>query len=177
MKAKIFSNRLKFPLLLLMPIALGYLIKFSMVLPKAGVVLLVLSPFILLPYWFWVGHEMASVCDNYFAAIVLGNSLNLFSALLYISQFVFMEPGSRNIIIDEITQMYVLPLTVISGKVSPVLMNATAPTNRSLESIVGIEMFQTWMLVVVYSVGYCYARKCIHRNKNFARLIGENFAK
>ncbi len=93
-------------LLTLVPILIGWLINVFIYIPKVGMALFYVLPFVVLVFWFWLGRQYAKTDWSPLSAIIIGSASGLISLVLYIWQFHIITEEARNILIAALSQMY-----------------------------------------------------------------------
>ena len=93
-------------LLTLVPILIGWLINVFIYVPKVGMALFYVLPFVVLVFWFWLGRQYAKTDWSPLSAIIIGSASGLISLVLYIWQFHIITEEARNILIAALSQMY-----------------------------------------------------------------------
>ena len=93
-------------ILTLVPILIGWLINVFIHVPKVGMALLYVLPFVVLVFWFWLGRQYAKTDWRPLSAIIIGSASGLISLVLYIWQFHILTEEGRNMFIAGLSQMY-----------------------------------------------------------------------
>lgn len=93
-------------ILTLVPILIGWLINVFIHVPKVGMALLYVLPFVVLVFWFWLGRQYAKTDWRPLSAIIIGSASGLISLALYIWQFHIITEEARNIFLAALSQMY-----------------------------------------------------------------------
>ena len=93
-------------LLTLVPILIGWLVNEFIHVPKVGMTLFYVLPFVVLVFWFWLGRQYAKTDWRPISAIIIGSASGLISLALYIWQFHILTEEGRNIFIAGLSQRY-----------------------------------------------------------------------
>ncbi len=171
-------NRIKYPLYILSPFLLGLIVNQTLLIPGLGVVILVIAPFILLSFWFWLGNKLATEDIGYIHGLILANAMPIFLAFIYLLHVRLVHLPPESGILVYICQLYTLPLALLSGRLSPVLDLAMDYGQVNYMNLMPSSyFFEGILLISIMSVGFIYGRWVKRRNLDFAKLIGQRYAK
>jgi len=107
------KHELKTYLLVLAPLALGRIIN----TPIMGYYFPFIFSLAFLGFWFWVGMKFYRLSIRKLWALVIGNSLNLISFLMYIWSFYIVSEANRSLLVAGWSQLYPVPTLSISARI------------------------------------------------------------
>lgn len=136
----------KIYLLIFVPLILGYLINteyFNYRFP------LFLSIGFLM-FWFWAGMKFADLYKKNIPTILIGNSLNIISFIIFYWSFYYVLEEERNLLLASFSQFYAIPTLSISSHIYD-LTKSNVYTNE----YVAISYF---LMAVVFITGYVFRK-------------------
>ncbi len=171
-------NRIKYPIYMMFPFLLGMIVDRTVLIPGVGVAVLVLAPFVLLPFWFWLGNRLASENISCTHGLIISNAMPVFLAFIYLIHMPLIQVVPETGTLLYICQLYTEPLAVLSGRLSPVIDLAMDYRQVHYMNLMPFSyFFEVILLISMMSVGFLYGRWVKRRNLDFAKLIGERYAK
>lgn len=136
------DESIKTYLLILVPLILGWLINS----PIFGYYFPFLLSLVFLGFWFWVGVRFAKLEIRKYYSLLIGNSLNMISLLLFIWSFYLVSDADRNLFLSVFSQLYAIPTLSISAMIYH-LTNPVVYTNEYV-------IISYVLMSVVFTVGF-----------------------
>ena len=154
---------LRVSLLVLSPILIGYIYNILIFMPNSMIITIWLMPIAQLCYWFVIGGIFAQIYENSLRAIITGNIVGIISYVIYIWQFILVEPTNRIIGISMLSQMFSISLVPITSRLGILFeTNTNEFTQTTLNAMQPIGLF---FMISIFAVGY-YMNKRMIKNKN-----------
>lgn len=142
------KENLKIFSLILVPFILGQIINS----PILGYYFPFFLSIAFLGFWFWVGIKFAKLNIRRLYSLLIGNSLNIISLLLFVWSFFILSDTNRNLLIAGFSQYYAIPTLSISAKIYH-LTNPEVFTNEYV-------IISYVLMSLVFTTGFLYqARK------------------
>lgn len=141
------NESIKTYLLILVPLVLGWLINS----PIFGYYFPFLLSLVFLGFWFWVGIRFVKLEISKAYSLLIGNSLNIISLLLFIWSFYLVSDSDRNLYLAGFSQYYAIPTLSISAMV----YHLTSPAVYTNEYVI----ISYVLMSVVFTVGFFYKLK------------------
>jgi hypothetical protein len=154
-------------LLLIVPFVISFAINLllsigvrinSSILISIANMLLYLWAFAAVFFWFYVGKQFGDLGVSRTKSFILGNSLWVFSLLLYIWQFILLDGAKRNSFIAVISQYYNLGFVRISSIIIG-FFTETIDTKM-------VTMGSYLIMLIVFAIGFIYTSKNRYLNQS-----------
>jgi len=140
-------ENIKTLLLLLVPLVLGRIINS----PVFGYRFPLIFSLIFLGFWFWVGMKFAKLNIGKVYGLIIGNSLNIISFILFMWSFFMVSDANRNIFIAGFSQIYAIPTLSISARIY-LLTNPEVLTNEYV-------IISYMIMSIIFTLGYFFEAK------------------
>lgn len=154
-------------LYLLIPYATGLLFQFSLAIPYAGLIVFYILPLCMIGYWFWVGTRFAYSGWSTPVNLLVGNSLSIFSLLLYFFQLMLVNDKGLMQILSDLSQCYTISISMMTGTLA-----AAFEPNAETAGTITITMMQVLSVLftsLLFFGGYSYASR-----KRKPTALGQN---
>lgn len=148
------KNRLIF--LTLVPVATGYLLNLTVLLPGLGTLLYYLIPCISLIFWFYLGSKYSKTSWNIIQSTIIGNGIGFLSLLLYYWQFWVNDDNNRNLFFAGFSQMFVANTNLLTAKYA-MLFEAEKNT-ITLTSSTAMQVLGLLLMIIIFMIGYVYGK-------------------
>jgi hypothetical protein len=139
--------KLRLSLMVLAPILFGWLFNYLIIIP----VLIYISPFLLLGYWFWVGIKFEERIKNPVIAVLLANLGGIASFVLYYWQFIILSDKERNLLLALLSQLFFAPLSYMTAKIVNVF-------GRTHSVALVMQIAGLVLMMVTFYISYIYKR-------------------
>ncbi len=133
--------------LICIPLILGFLIN----TPIFGYYFPLLFSLLFLAFWFWVGTKFYQLNISKVYSLLIGNSINIISAILFIWSFFITSDENRNLLLAGFSQYYAGPTLAISARLY-LLTNPEVLTN-------GYVTISYILMFLVFTAGFFYGAK------------------
>ncbi|MTI83101.1 MAG: hypothetical protein FH756_04190 [Firmicutes bacterium] len=138
------KENIKTLMLLLVPLVLGLMINS----PIFGYRFPLMFSLIFLGFWFWVGMKFTKLNIGKVYSLLIGNSLNIISFVLFIWSFFIISDANRNLFIAGSSQIYAMPTLSISAMIYR-LTNPAVLTNEYV-------IISYILMSLIFTLGYLF---------------------
>ena len=145
-------------LLTFVPILVGFLINFSIMVPVIGSVSFTLLPLATTVFWFYLGNKFAQSGWNVISSVLIANATGILSLLIYIWQFWFRAADTRNLVLAALSQYF-------SASVPMYLFGwiITAFGSQTYTIMLSMQIFAVVFMMLVFACGFWWGK---HRTRN-----------
>ncbi len=140
-------------LLTFVPIIVGYMLNFTILLPGIGVLLYYALPLFATVFWFWLGMQFTHTTWKTLPAILIGNATGVISLLVYLWQRFLTTDETRNMALMGFSQMY--------GSSAPgfwlariALLFESEPNTIGMASAVVLQVISVVYMIAVFLAGF-----------------------
>lgn len=154
---------LRVGLLVVSPILIGYIYNILIFMPNSMIITLWLMPIAQLCYWFVIGGIFAQIYEDSLRAIITGNIAGIISYVIYIWQFLLVEPTNRILGVSMLSQMFSIGLVPITSRLGILFENNTNKfTQTTLNAMQPIGL---GFMISIFAIGYFMNKRMI-KNKD-----------
>jgi hypothetical protein len=141
-------------LLTFVPVATGYILNLTLMIPGLGTLLYFLIPCITLIFWFYLGTRYSKISWNIIQSTIIGNGIGFLSLLLYYWQFWWKDDNNRNFFFAGFSQLFVANTNLLTAKFA-MLFEAEENT-FTLTTSTAMQMLGLLLMVIIIMFGYVY---------------------
>lgn len=152
------QNKKTLVLLTFIPIIIGYIINWTIMIPYIGMPMFYVLPLIVLGFWFWLGSKYAKTDWKPIISILIGSATGLISLIIYLWQFIFISGEARNILLAAFSQMYSAAVpTYLFSRIAT--MFETQSNQAGIITMVTIQVMAVLLMMIVFTIGYFKGKK------------------
>lgn len=143
-------------LLTIIPVLMGYLYNYIILVPLIGTLFFYVIPVITLCYWFWLGTKFSMSTWNMLSATLIGNCIGLVCFALYFIEYILLDESEINIFIAAFSQMFVNSIVLlISPWAALVEANSTSITQSTITALQWISLI---LMIIIFMSGYIFGK-------------------
>ncbi len=143
-------------LLTFIPLLIGCLINFSIMVPIIGSASFTLLPIVTTIFWFYLGKKFAQSGWNIITSVLIANATGILSLLIYIWQFWFRTADTRNLVLAALSQYFSLSVpSYLFGWV------IGAFGSQSYIHMLTMQIFAVVFMMLVFVCGYWWGKRTV----------------
>lgn len=140
-------------LLTFVPVAAGYLLNLTILLPGMGGFLYYLLPIVISVFWIWLGGRFANASWKTVPALLIGNATGIVSLLVYLWQFLLESDATRVMVLAAASQMFSAsaPYFLLARFA---LFFESEPNTITMASAVALQVLSVLYMVILFSTAF-----------------------
>ncbi|OUN14439.1 hypothetical protein B5G38_13720 [Gemmiger sp. An87] len=149
-------------LLALVPVAVGFVVNFTLFVPVVGPLLFFLLPLATTVFWVYLGGRYACAGWNAPCAILIGNAMGLLSLAVYVWQYVLLPDENVNLFLAAASQMFSAATpTYLFGRLA--MLFESQPNYIGEATALALQVIAVLYMIAVFGFGYAWEkRKAVH---------------
>lgn len=139
------------------PVIVGYVVNWLILVPFIGMVGFYLLPIITTVFWFFIGKQYSRKWKAV-PAVLIAHSVGFCSLLIYLWQFLLETDVTRNFALAGFSQMFsaATPLYLFGGIARLV---ESQPNYAGRATMVAMQVLAVIYMIIVFSIGYYTEKK------------------
>ena len=145
-------------LLTLIPVLVGYIVNWTLLLPVVGSLLFFLLPLATTVFWFYLGGRYACAGWNAPCSLLTGNAVGILSLAVYVWQCVLLPDEKVNLFLAVVSQMFSAAVpTWLFGRVA--MLFETQPDYIGETTALALQVIAVLYMVAVFGCGYAWEKR------------------
>lgn len=145
-------------LLTLIPVAVGYVVNWTLLLPVVGSLLFFLLPLATTVFWFYLGGRYASAGWNVPCSLLTGNAVGILSLAVYIWQCILLPDENVNLLLAAASQMFSAATpTYLFGRFA--MLFESQPNYIGETTALALQVIAVLYMIVVFGCGYAWEKR------------------
>lgn len=151
-------------LLTLVPVMVGYIVNWTLLLPVIGSLLFFLLPLATTAFWFYLGGRYARAGWNAPCALLIGNAVGILSLAVYVWQFILLPEEKINLFLAVASQMFSAAVpTYLFGRLA--MRFESQPNYIGETTALALQVIAVLYMVVVFGCGYAWQKRKAARSQ------------
>ncbi|MBE5948392.1 MAG: hypothetical protein E7261_05105 [Lachnospiraceae bacterium] len=145
-------------LLTFIPIIVGYIINFTLTVPRVGVLIYYILPLLTTVFWFWLGSRFAHTTWKALPAILIGNATGIISILVYLWQYFLETDETMNMTLAFASQMFSASAPGFLLVKIAILFETKPNITAGAATVVALNVISVVYMIMVFCIGFFWEK-------------------